>query len=163
MKNKISAVIAILVCVFLSKGCFSDYMKGGDKDAIARYEAMLADNSKVTAQLQDEYKEVTVKIMKVPVKTYEFKYDYKVDGRSYSGEHTFSQLPTTQNLEVYYLKGNPAVSCVNPASKLSSEKEKNTSKSGLYWGIGWAILGLMMLIGFIGELREKKAAVPQVA
>jgi hypothetical protein len=157
MKNKISAIIGILVCFFLSKGCINDYMKGGDKDAILRYEAMLADNSKTTATLRDEYKEVTVKIMKVPVKTYEFKYDYTVDGRSYAGEHTFSNLPTTTNLEVYYLKANPSVSVVNPKSKLESEKEKNSAKGPLYWGIGWGILGALILLGFISELREKRA------
>jgi hypothetical protein len=158
MKNKISAVIALLVCAFLSKGCISDYMKGGDKAAIARYEKMLADDSKVTATLHDEYKEITVKIMKVPVKTYDFKYDYMVDGRPYTGRHIFSQLPTTRNLQVYYLKDDPSVSIVNPAGSLSSEKEKNSSKSPLYWGIGWAILGLLILVGFMMELREKKAA-----
>lgn len=160
MKNKISAVIGIIVCIFLSKGCISDYMEGGDKAAIARYEAMLADDSKTTALLHDEYKELTVKIMKVPVKTYDFKYDYMVNGRSYSGRHIFSKLPETQNLEVYYLKSDPSVSCVNPAGKLTSEKEKNTSKSPLYWGIGWGIVAALILVGFIGELREKKAAAP---
>ncbi|HUP13982.1 MAG TPA: hypothetical protein VM187_17300 [Niastella sp.] len=159
MKNKISAVIGILVCFFLSKGCISDYMKGGDKTAISRYEAMLADNSKTTATLHDEYKEVTVKIMKVPVKTYEFKYDYIVDGHTFTGDHTFSTLPTSENLEVYYLKSNPSFSIVDPKSKLESEKEKNSAKGPLYWGIGWGILGLLVLLNFISELREKKAAV----
>lgn len=157
MKNKIYAVIAILVCALLSKSCISDYMKGGDKTAIAKYEAMLADNSKTTATLQEQYKEVTVKIMKVPVKTYEFKYDYTVDGRSYTGEHTFSSLPTTTDLEVYYLKSNPWYSVVDPKSKLDSENEKNASKGPLWWGIGWGILGILVLVGFISELKEKKA------
>lgn len=157
MKNKISAVIAIIVCIVLSKGCISDYMKGGDKDAIAKYEAMLKDNSKTTAILQDQYKEVTIKIMKVPVKTYQFKYDYIVEGRNYTGDHTFSNLPTTENLEVYYLKDNPSYSVVDPKGKLESEKEKNSAKGPLYWGIGWGILGLMVLLGFISELRGNKS------
>jgi hypothetical protein len=157
MKNKISAVIAILICVALSKGCISDYMKGGDKDAITKYETMLKDNSKTTATLQDQYKEVTIKIMKMPVKTYEFKYDYEVKGRNYTGGHTFSNLPTTENLEVYYLKDNPSYSVVDPKGKLESEKEKNSAKGPLYWGIGWGILGLMVLVGFISELRENRS------
>ena len=157
MKNKISAIIAVIVCFALSKGCISDYMKGGDKDAIVKYETMLKDDSKTTAILQDQYKEVTIKIMKVPVKTYEFKYDYVVEGRNYTGGHTFSTLPTTENLEVFYLKDNPSFSVVDPKGKLASEKEKNSAKGPLYWGIGWGILGLMVLLGFISELREKKA------
>lgn len=158
MKNKISAVIAVIVCFALSKGCISDYMKGGDKAAIAKYETMLADNSKTTATLQERYKEVTVKIMKVPVKTYEFKYDYVVDGNNYTGDHTFTTLPTTQNLEVYYLKSQPSFSIVNPKSKLESEKEKNSAKGPLYWGIGWGVLGILVLLNFISELRGKKPA-----
>jgi hypothetical protein len=154
MKNKIYTVIAILVCIALSKGCFDDYRKGGDKTAIANYETMLADNSKTTATLRDVFKEVTVKIMKVPVKTYEFKYDYTVDGRSFSGEYTFSEMPKTTDLEVYYLKMDPSVSIVDPKSKLDSEKEKNSSKSPLWWGIGWGVLGLLVLLNFIKELRE---------
>ena len=158
MKNKISAVIAVIVCFALSRGCISDYMKGGDKAAIAKYETMLADNSKTTAILQERYKEVTVKIMKVPVKTYEFKYDYVVDGHNYTGDHTFSTLPTTQDLEVYYLKSDPSFSIVNPKSQLDTEKEKNSSKSPLWWGIGWGVLGIMVLLNFISELRGKNAA-----
>jgi hypothetical protein len=155
MKNKISAVIAILVLFFLSKGCISDYMKGGDKAAITQYEKMLADDSKTTALLHNEYREVTVKIMKMPVKTFEFKYDYKVDGMSFTGEHSFSELPTTKDLEVFYLKEAPSISCVDPQSKLSREKEKNSSKEPLYWGIGWGILCALAIIGFIAELRGK--------
>jgi len=155
MKNKITGVIAILILFFLSKGCISDYMKGGDKAAIAQYEKMLADDTKTTAQLRNEYKEVTIKIMKMPVKTYEFKYDYTVNEMPYSGEHTFSELPATKDLEVYYLKESPSVSCVNPQSKLSGEKEKNSSKGPLYWGIGWGILCALATIGFIAEVRGK--------
>lgn len=155
MKNKISAVIAIIVCFALSKGCISDYMKGGDKAAIAKFETMLKDNSKTTAILQDQYKEVTIKIMKVPVKTYEFKYDYVVDGHNYTRNHTFSTLPTTQDLEVYYLKSDPSFSIVDPKSNLDSEKEKNSAKKPLYWGIGWGILGILVLLNFISELRGK--------
>jgi hypothetical protein len=158
MKNKIYSVIAVLVCFALSKGCISDYMKGGDKAAIANYEAMLADNSKTTATLHNEYKEMTVKIMKVPVKTYDFKYDYTVDGRSYTGRHIFSELPKTNDLEVYYLKTNPSFSVVDPKDKLDSEKEKSSSKSPLWWGIGWGILGILVLLNFISELRGKKPA-----
>jgi hypothetical protein len=157
MKNKISAVIAIFVCFFLCKSCVSDYMKGGDKAAIAKYEAMLKDNSKTTAILQERYKEVTIKVMKVPMKTYQFKYDYIVDGHNYTGNHTFTTLPTSQDLEVYYLKTDPSFSIVDPNDKLNSEKEKNVSKGPLWWGIGWGVLGLMVLLNFISEVRGKKA------
>lgn len=158
MKNKISSIVAIVICFFLSKGCISDYMKGGDKAAIANYETMLADNSKTTAILREVYKEVTVKIMKVPVKTYEFKYDYTVDGRSFTGEHTFSELPKTTDLEVYYLKTNPSFSVVDPKGKLESEKEKNSSKSPLWWGIGWGAVCIFTLLNLINELRGKEPA-----
>jgi hypothetical protein len=157
MKNKLSAIIGFIICFVLCKGCISDYMKGGDKAAIANYEKMLADNSKTTATLHDEYKEVTVKIMKVPVKTYDFKYDYTVDGRSYTGRHIFSELPKTTDLEVYYLNTDHSYSVVDPKEKLDKEKEKNSSKGPLWWGIGWGVLGILVMINFISELIGKKA------
>ncbi|MBO9201952.1 MULTISPECIES: hypothetical protein [Niastella] len=155
MKNKISAAFAIIIFFALSKSCISDYKKGGDKAAIAKYEKMLEDNSKTTAELRDTYREVTVKIMKVPVKTYEFKYDYKVNETSYSGEHSFSELPTSKYLEVYYMKEDHSVSCVNPQSLLASENQKNTSKEPLYWGIGFGVLCVFSIFGLVAELRGK--------
>jgi hypothetical protein len=156
MRNKIYAVIAILFCFAMSKGCIDDYMKGDDNSNIAKYETMLADNSKTTATLRDVFKEVTVKIMKVPVKSYEFTYDYTVDGVSYSGEHTLSELPKTTDLEVYYLKSDHSFSIVDPKSRLENEKENGWAKNPLYWAIGWGVLGIGVLLNFIFELRENR-------
>jgi hypothetical protein len=163
MKNKISAIIGILICFGLSRGCISDHIKGADKNAIANYEKMISDNSVTTATLFPEYKEVTMKILGAPVKTYEFKYHYNVNGVRREGKHTFHHLPTSDEVRVHYLKSDPEISVVDPHDKLNTEKNKSTSNEKLYWGIGWGILGLATLYGFIKELREKKGEVAEVS
>lgn len=158
MKNIIYAVIAVTICFVCCKSCVSDYIKGGDKTAIARYEKMLADSSVITATLQDQYTEVTVKIMKVPVKTYKFKYDYVVDGHKYTGEHMYTTLPDDPEQDIYYLTSDPSFSSFDPKKELAAEKEKNSAKGPLYWGIGWGIFGVLIIFGFISELKEKRTA-----
>jgi hypothetical protein len=94
--------------------------------------------------------------MGVKIKNYEFSYEFIVNGEMYKGMHTFSQIPSTNSLPVYYLSNHPAVNCVDPENQLAIEKKKNVSKEPLYWGIGWGVLCLLTVAGFIGELRKKK-------
>ncbi len=80
-----------------------------------------------------------------------------MEGKKYEGQHTFSgSLPESSVLSVYYLKDDPNFNCVNPQDSLKSEKEKNTSKSDLYWGIGWGVLALLMAIGLFSKDKEKE-------
>ena len=153
--DKIGTGVVIVVLLVLSKGCISDYVKGGDNKAISNYEKMLFDSTIATAMLEPEYKITTVKIMGLPVKTYNFRYKFFVGTDSYGGGITYSEMPKKYTLPVFYLKGDPSFNSTNPAGALKAEKEKNTSKAPLYWGIAWGVLGLLCLLGFIGELREK--------
>lgn len=163
MLSKIQSIIGIILFFSLSKSCISDYRKGGDNKAIANYEKMIFDNSIAMAELSSEYKEVTVKVMKVPIKTYEFRYKFNVNNNKYEGTESFSQLPTTNSIKVYYLKTDPYFNCTNPEGNLKAEKEKNASKSSLYWGIGWGVLCLLLVLSFIQELKEKKIVVESQA
>ena len=138
----------------MSKSCVTDYIKGGDKEAIAKYEKMFSDSSFTIGVLDSEYKEVTVRVMRVPIKTYEFKYKFNVEGNSYKGEHTFSKLPENEIVKIYYLKSDPSFNCVNPEERLEKEKEKESSNSDLYWGIAWGIFCLLAIVGFIMGLRN---------
>ncbi|MBS1660989.1 MAG: hypothetical protein JST68_08050 [Bacteroidetes bacterium] len=161
--DKIGACAVIVVFLALSKGCISDYVKGGDNKAISNYEKMLFDSSIATAMLEPEYKITTVKIMHVPVKTYAFRYKFFVGTHSYGGGVTYSAMPEKYTLPVFYLKEDPNFNSTNPAGALKAEKEKNTSKSPLYWGIAWGVLGLLCLLGFVGELRGEKGEEQAVA
>lgn len=157
MLNKIYSIVAIILFFVLSKSCISDYMKGGDNRAISNYEKMLFDNSTTLAELYPEYKEVTVKIMGAPVKHYEFRYKFYVDNMEYEGGHSFDNIPKTSFVKIYYLKKDPHFNCVNPDEKLKIEKQKNSSKNDLYWGIGWGVLFFLSLLMFIKELKKKKS------
>lgn len=145
-------IIALLF--FCCQTCSSDYIKGGDNKAIADYQKMIKDNSSTTAFYDPIYKETTIKIAKIPVKSYEFKYHFTVEGTVYDGEITHTKLPTSSEFKVFYLKGNPAINTLDPQGALASETEKNSSKSDLYWAIGWGILATLMLIGFILNIKE---------
>lgn len=154
--EKFKGILFFLFCAGMCTQCTKSYINGGDKELIANYETMINDKLTVEAELYSEYKEVTLKVMKVPVKTYDFKYHFEIDNQKYEGEKTFYQLPTNTKLKVYYLKNNPAFNCEDPVKLLLTEKEKNSSKTDLYWGIGWGVLGILTLLGlFMKDTDEK--------
>ncbi len=155
VKSIIFAIVGVLLFGALAKGCFSDYKKGGNKTTIQNCEKILADNSFATAQYNDAYTEQTIKIMKIPTKTYLFTYKFDLDGKTYGGGNTLTSLPTTDTVKVFYLKSNPSVNYLNPESTLKAEKEKNSSNKDLYWGIGWSILALLMLSSLVSTFKEK--------
>ncbi|WP_286969690.1 hypothetical protein [Flavobacterium sp. UBA4854] len=156
MKDKFYSILVLFIAVFCCKNCSTEYIKGGDNKAISNYEKMLFDNSTIQAELYDEYKETTIKIAGIPMKTYKFRYHFDLNGNTYEGEHTFDvDLPKSNKLTVYYLKGDPDFNLANPKSELAKEKEKNSSNSSLYWAIGWGIFSLMALFGVINEFKKK--------
>lgn len=155
--KKIYPLLTIILLFVLSKSCISDYIKGGDNQAILNYEKMISDHSVTEAELSPEYTETTIKIKGVPVsKMYNFQYEFYLDGVAYQGKASFKNIPESNSVDVYYLKTNPDFSCVDPTEKLETEKEKNHSKKDLYWGIGWGVFCLLTLIGFITELVQTR-------
>jgi hypothetical protein len=157
LKDKIFGIVLVLIAFSCCKQCTSEYVKGGDNKAISNYEKMLFDDSVVEAELYPDYKQTTIKIAGLPMKSYEFRYHFEIDGNKYEGEHTFNtDLPKSNLLKVYYLKSDPNFNMQNPKSELEKEKEKNSSNSSLYWAIGWGILGIIMLIGLIDEFKKKE-------
>ena len=153
MLSKIYAIIAIIGFSYLSKGCISDYLKGSDADLITHYEKVIADDGRATAVLSKEYKETNVSIKGLRANSYEFTYSYQVDSATYSGSHSFLELPKSPTIEVYYWKANPSHSYVDLANKLSQEKAKTGDKGPLWWGIFFGVVALLCLVGFIKEMR----------
>jgi hypothetical protein len=157
LKDKIWGFIILLICIVCCKQCTTEYIKGGDNKAISNYEKMLFDNSTVEAELYPEYKQTTIKIAGIPMKSYDFRYHFNVDGNEYEGKHTFNaDLPKSNTLKIYYLKTDPNFNTQNPQSKLEAEKEKNSSNSSLYWAIGWGVFGILSLLGLISEFKKKE-------
>ena len=156
IKEKIYTSILLILCIVFCKQCTSDYLKGGDNKAISNYEKMIFDNSTTIANLSSAYKEVTLKILGVPTKTYEFRYNFSVAGSGYEGQTSFQSLPTTSTVKVYYLQTDPNFNCADPQAKLEEEKAKNSTKKNLYWGIGWGVLGLLTLLTLIQSFKKKE-------
>ena len=150
------ALFVTIIAAFFCRTCAGDYMEGSNKEKIAQYEALIKENNKATAVYDSVYTEHTVKIAKVPITTYNIKYKYEVNGVEYEGEHSTSKLPESPVVEVYYLKDNPSVHDINPASSLKYEKEKETSNTDLYFAIFWGVLALFLAVGLWIEFKDFK-------
>jgi len=159
IKDKIGAIVLTMLFLVATKSCLTEYNNGGDKTAISNYEQIISANSHTLATFQNGYKEETIKIAHIPMKFYHFKYDFTVDGRKYSGKVTLSSVPKQPNIEVYYLQADPNFNCTDPQRELEKEKEKNTSKTDLYFGIFWSILALFGIVGIVGSFLKEKEVV----
>ena len=151
-KGLLMTILAGLAC----KTCAGDYIEGSDEEKIAQYETMIKENTKTIAVYDSVYTKHTVKVAKLPMTTYSIKYKYEVNGVEYEGEQSTSKLPESPVVEVYYLKDNPSVNEIDPASSLKYEKEKETSNTDLYFAIFWGVLALILAIGLLGEFRDFK-------
>ena len=152
-KGLLMAILAGLAC----KTCAGDYIEGSDEEKIAQYETMIKENTKTIAVYDSVYTKHTVKVAKLPVTTYSIKYKYEVNGVKYEGEQrALTDPPNTPVVEVYYLKDNPSVHDINPASSLKYEKEKETSNTNLYFAIFWGVLALILAFGLWIQFKEFK-------
>ena len=152
-KGLLITILASLAC----KTCAGDYIEGSDEEKIAQYETMIKENTKTIDVYDSVYTKHTVKVAKLPMTTYSIKYKYEVNGVKYGGEQRgLIDPPNTPVVEVYYLKDNPSVNKIDPASSLKYEKEKETSNTDLYFAIFWGVLALLLAIGLWVEFRDFK-------
>ena len=152
-KGLLITILASLAC----KTCAGDYIEGSDEEKIAQYETMIKENTKTIAVYDSVYTKHTVKVAKLPMTTYSIKYKYEVNGVKYEGEQrALMDPPNTPVVEVYYLKDNPSVNKIDPASSLKYEKEKETSNTDLYFAIFWGVLALLLAIGLWVEFMKLK-------
>ena len=144
----------IALCLVFCQTCTNDYIKGGDNSAIVKYKKIISDNTYTTATLSPIYTERTIKVAGIPIKNYDFDYSFEIDNQRYEGKKTFSEVPKSSQLKIFYLKENPNFHTLNPQSDLKTEKDKNSATANLYWGIFWGFLSIILLIGFIKNIRE---------
>ena len=151
------ALFVTIIAVFSCKTCAGDYIEGSDEEKIAQYETMIKENTKTIAVYDSVYTKHTVKVAKLPVTTYSIKYKYEVNGVKYEGEQrALMDPPNTPVVEVYYLKDNPSVNEIDPASSLKYEKERETSNTNLYFAIFWGVLALILAVGLWIQFKEFK-------
>ncbi len=156
IKDVVGGLVATLFCGAMCVQCTSMHLEGSDKEAISRYEKMISENATAVATLGSEYNEVTVTVLKVPVKTFTFVYSFEVEGRKYTGEKTYQiELPKTDTLTVSYLREDPSINCSEPQRLLEIEKEKGGSKTNLIGAIVWGVIAGLCLLGLIASFKEK--------
>jgi len=165
LKNpiKIGPIIGILIMMVIANGCFSSHReKQNETKYIPVLKAMMTDNTVAVAKVDPTYKEVSMKIMGIPVKHYEVTYTYEVNGGGpYNGTRTLSNPPTSAEMPLYYAKSDPSYSSFEPEEDIKRITEKAASNSNLYWAIGWFVVAVLALLGYLSEarayLRAKKA------
>lgn len=141
--------------LFMSKTCSDMHNEGGNNKAISNYKKMIFDNSSTIAEYYPEYKETSIKVMGVPMKSYDFRYFFTVNHVKYEGERVLHNLPKENLFHVFYLKNDPNFNTATPKEDLKHEQEKNSSNSNLYWSIGWGVLGSLILLGLLIEIKDK--------
>lgn len=116
----------------------SDYKEGPSISEIRKYETMIGDSTRVSAKYRapsDPYK-----ILPISNKdSYTMRYDFIVDNIKYSGKITVDKVPTDSTVDIYYLKSNPSINCINPKELIKSEKNKGSTEH--------LILGIVFLAG----------------
>jgi hypothetical protein len=144
----------IALCLVFCQTCTNDYIEGGDNKIISDYQKIISENTFTTATYSPIYKENTIKIAGLPIKTYDLDYSFEVNKLHYKGKKTFTELPKDNQTKVFYLKENPNINSLNPQRDLKAERNKNNATGNLYWGIFWGALSLIMMVGFIINIRE---------
>jgi hypothetical protein len=153
--SKIAPLITIFVMLFLARGCYSSYNdRLNENKKIPLLEAMMKDNTVTIAKVDPVYKEVTMKIMGIPTKSYEVNYTYEVNGGGpYKGKRTFSSPPTSIEMPLYYSKSEPSYSSFEPEVDIKRIQEKESSKSNLYCCIGFVLLAVIVAAHYVIEAR----------
>ncbi|SHN33871.1 hypothetical protein [Chitinophaga sp. CF418] len=165
LKNpiKIGPIIGIVFIIFIANGCYSSHReRQKETKYIPVLKAMMEDNTVAVAKVDPVYKEVSIKVMGVPMKHYEVTYTYKVNGQGpYNGERTLSAPPTSAEMPLYYAKSDPSYSSFEPQEDIKRITEKASSNSNLYWSIGWWVIAFLATFGYLSEawnyLKAKKA------
>jgi hypothetical protein len=109
------------------------------KDKEGYYKKICEEGVKTMATLQNEYSQMKGKIVNIVT----YKYDYVVNGKTYTGQSTTNKLPDNNEFEVTYLPDSPeVVERGKPCATYESIKNDNSSPFLQYLGIGLFFIGI---------------------
>ncbi len=139
-----SRFLPLILSIFcLYGGCkLANINSGKTSEANKATKKSLCENGvKTTAILQNEYTEMEIGSSV----SYQYKFDYEVEGKTYTGNHSVSEELAIPILEVQYDKSNPSsVTTIDPCA--TYEKIKDLPGKYPDWmeyiGIGLFLLGL---------------------
>ncbi len=122
------------------------------KDQEGYYRELCEKGVRTQAVLQAQY--TSTKGTAVNMVTY--KYDYVVDGRTYTGEVTTNRLPEGREFEVTYLPEKPETSeRGSPCKTYESIKNSSASPGLMYTGIGLFFIGVAIAWQGLRRLFQK--------
>ena len=130
-----------------------DSNEGSDlKDKEGYYKELCEKGVQVNAILQNEYTQLKGKVLNVIT----YKYDYEVDGRTYTGEVSTNKLPDIPIIEITYLPDTPEVSEKGDMCKTyQSIKENDSSSFLMYLGIGMFFIGIFVAYSGLKSLFRR--------
>lgn len=118
-----------------------DYFGDTTKEKKAKLEQLVAQGEETIGVLKSEYEEKTMKIAKIPIKTYVIGYTFSVGEKEYEGEKTLTSPPTEPTIGVKYLDSNPMINAANPEEELASLGKSEGDTSTLLIGLGLILAG----------------------
>ena len=139
--NKILNLILPVFLLVIGVQFIRDYFGNTAGDREGDLEQLIANGQETMGTLSDEYTEKTVKIAKIPVKTYEVAYSFKVGKESYTGNKSLMAPPTMPLVAVTYLPNDPAVNAIDPADELSNLTKSEGDTTTLLIGLGLFLAG----------------------
>lgn len=148
--KQLTRLILPIILLILGIQFMSDYFGDTTKEERVKLEGLVSSGEETLGILNSEYKEKTIKIAKLPIKTYEVSYRFMVEGKEYSGTKTLRDKPTEPTIQVRYLPSNPTINAATPEEELAFLKESKDSAARLLIGLVLTIIGLGL-----GFLRYK--------
>ena len=138
------------------KDHFSDDVKRERSEKISHLKQLIENPQKAQAKLDTIVTERTVKILGLPVKTYEANYYFTANYGYYKGLYKSSNPPNKATFEVSYLAEDPTINSIDPKADLAKLEEEQTSDFGLYLGLFFTFIGLISVLSFIQKRRAEK-------
>lgn len=142
------------VSFMMTNGASQDDATAKIKD----YERLVKMPVKAMALMDSTVNVTTVKVMKVPIKTYTCNYYFEVNGTRYASKYSSATEPSKLLMEVSYLAENPAINAFDPGVELASLKEQTSSNMLLYVGSVLALIGAFRIYSFVQTRRAEKQA-----
>jgi hypothetical protein len=157
MKTIISFLLPIALLV-IGVQFTRDYFGDTSKERKTKLEELISGGTETDGVLQNEYTEKTIKIAKIPVKTYEVTYSFKVNETEYTGTKTLKSPPTESAIKITYLPTNPAINASNPQEELALLNNYENDSTTLIIGLVLMLAGLGLGYFRFKSYQKSKAA-----
>lgn len=155
--KKLTRLVFPILLLIIGVQVTRDYFGSSTGEAKEKYETLISSGQTTVAQLNSEYKETTIKVAKIPIKTYEVYYTFSVNGKQYNGTKKLRSPPIDRTMQVVYLPSNPVINSINPKEELKKINEMEGEISTLMIGAGVILLGLFLLYNRLKKMKKTKS------